>query len=442
MIQINERNVAYFAEVNLLALLMNSPKCATDIIVNLEPIDFAEKRHQILFTHLVAMYEENEKGFLFETIVASLQEAKKLAQIGGLIYLTEIHEQFINDDLADYLEIVKKYSLRRKLNTLLLKYNEKLKDNQPPTELISQLESDLFKMQTSVASRDFSLLKDLSAQVYERMRRLSVNKQEERGVRTNFFKLDNMTNGFQKGDLIILAARPSMGKTALALNLAYNVASIYYHECLLFFSLEMSALQLANRFMSLTSHVVSSKIQTGLGIVEKEWSQIKKAHQILSELNVFIDDTPDLSIFELQSKIRRICRERPVSLIVVDYLQLISVADSRLIESRQQEISIISRKLKAISRETNVPVLCLSQLSRSVEKRDNKRPLMSDLRESGAIEQDADIVMMMYRQNHYTRDPNEANSQEETEVNITKHRNGPTGKIILKFIKELGIFEN
>ena len=159
-------------------------------------------------------------------------------------------------------------------------------------------------------------------------------------------------------------------------------------------------------------------------------------------MKIFIDDTPDLSIFELQSKIRRICREQKVSLIVVDYLQLISVTESRLIDSRQQEISVISRKLKAIARETNVPVLCLSQLSRSVEKRDNKRPLMSDLRESGAIEQDADIVMMMYRQNYYQRDSNDPNNQEETEVNITKHRNGPTGKIVLNFIKELGIFEN
>ena len=269
MIQINERNVAYFAEVNLLALMINSPRCAHEIMTRLVKIDFSEQRHQVLFENLQTMYEENETGFIFEKIVEHLQEQKVLSKVGGLLYLTEIHEQFISDDLSDYLDIVLKNSLRRKLNNILLKYNNEI-NHSPPNEVISALEADLFKLQTSPMSRDFNYLKDLSDEVYERMRRMSVNKQEERGIRTNFFKLDNVTNGFQKGDLIILAARPSMGKTALALNLAYNVASIYYNDALLFFSLEMSALQLANRFMSLTSHVASSKIQTGLGINEKE----------------------------------------------------------------------------------------------------------------------------------------------------------------------------
>jgi replicative DNA helicase len=270
--------------------------------------------------------------------------------------------------------------------------------------------------------------------VLDEIQKMADNKSDITGYKTGFFDIDHTLHGLQKGDLIIVAARPSMGKTSVSLNLAMNVAAYQPEQAVAIFSLEMAAEQLAMRLLSAKSRIEGDKLKTGR-LSNDDWNRVNEAAGELKASNIFIDDTPGIKVPEIFSKCRRLQNEHGLSLILIDYIQLIT-GSGRQGESRQQEVSEISRSLKALARELKVPVIALSQLSRSVEARENKHPMLSDLRESGAIEQDADIVMLLFRESYYDekiKEEADRNGNERLEINIAKHRNGATRKVFLAF---------
>ena len=285
---------------------------------------------------------------------------------------------------------------------------------------------------------DFKSSNEVVNEVIENIHKMSAQKSGVTGVATGYRDLDNTTNGFQRGDLIILAARPSMGKTAFALNVAMQIAQLN-HQAAAIFSLEMPAEQLISRMLSAKSRVPGGQLRTGF-LNNNEWNQLNEAAADLKATKIFIDDSPNVRVSEIHSKCRKLQAEHGLAVILIDYIQLIT-GSGRNPDNRQQEVSEISRGLKGLARELQVPVIALSQLSRSVEKREDKRPMLSDLRESGALEQDADIVMFLYRDEYYQREKSEEGT-EKTEINIAKHRNGPTRQIELAFERNINAFYN
>ena len=261
------------------------------------------------------------------------------------------------------------------------------------------------------------------------------------GLPTGFTRLDGMTSGFQKGDFIIVAARPSMGKTAFVLNMAKNMSLSTEHKKVAFFSLEMSREQLVQRLLCSTALIDSQKLRTGRISTQQEWTNLANAAGALMEAPLFIDDTPGITVGEMRSKCRRLKAERGLDIIMIDYLQLMQAKGNRNNENRQQEISEISRSLKSLARELNVPVIALSQLSRGVESRNDKRPMLSDLRESGSLEQDADMVTFLYREAYYNKEIQDGDpKQNETEIILSKNRNGPVGTVKMYFAGQFTLF--
>jgi replicative DNA helicase len=308
-----------------------------------------------------------------------------------------------------------------------LGYNEETSTE----ELLEQAEAELFSVSDQSLKQDLVSIESILTESFDRMEELHRNKGALRGVRTGYRDLDNMTAGFQKSDLIILAARPAMGKTTLVTNLAYNVATVAKMP-VLFFSLEMSKEQLVDRMLADASGVDAWNIRTG-NLTDEDFGKLSEAMGELAEAPIYIDDTPGLSVLQMRTKARRAMHEQPLGLVIVDYLQLMQGSSSNSSSNRVQEVSEISRGLKLIARELNVPVIALSQLSRSVESRSPQIPQLADLRESGSIEQDADIVMFIYREAYYNPETERENI---TDLIIAKHRNGPTGKVELYFHPE------
>ncbi len=303
-------------------------------------------------------------------------------------------------------------------------------------EYLDLSEKAILDISRSRRTSEFKSSPELMTNVLGMIQKMSDNHSDITGIKTGFRDLDRLTHGFQKGDLIILAARPSMGKTAVALNLAMNVAYYQPKQAVAIFSLEMAAEQLAMRLLSARSRVEGDKLKTGY-LSNDEWNSVNETAAEMKMLKLFIDDTPGIKTAEIFSKCRRLQSEYGLSLVVIDYIQLITGNSSgRGDTNRQQEVSEISRNLKSLARELQVPVIALSQLSRSVEQRENKRPQLSDLRESGAIEQDADLVMMLYRDSYYNQELRESLGQdasEPLEINVAKHRNGATRRINVAF---------
>ena len=284
---------------------------------------------------------------------------------------------------------------------------------------------------------DFKKSSEVFDATLEKIQRIYDQGDTITGIKSMYSDLDRMTTGFQRGDLIILAARPSVGKTAFALNISLNAASVS-SGAVAIFSLEMPADQLASRMLSAKSRVAGQKLRTGK-LDNNDWSKVNEAVSELRRQKIYIDDTPGIKVSDIFAKCRTLKNDAGLSLIIIDYIQLIQGSGKN--ESRQQEVSEISRRLKALARELDVPVIALSQLSRGVEKREDKRPMLSDLRESGAIEQDADLVMFLYRDEYYNRkDEEERAATEEVELNLAKHRNGPTGLVKLMFEREINAF--
>ena len=394
--------------------------------------DFYDKNHGLIFAGMMRLFEKHKPVDLL-TLTDELKRKDELEMVGGSAYLTELTNYVPTAAHASaYAEMVAQTAVRRRLIKASGDISELGYDESTTTqELLEKAEAELFSVSDQSTKQDLVSLESILTDSFDRIEELSKNKGSLRGVRTGYRDLDNMTAGLQKSDLIILAARPAMGKTTLVTNLAYNVATIE-KKPVLFFSLEMSKEQLVDRMLADASGVDSWNIRTG-NLSDNDFAKLSEAMGEMAEAPIYIDDMPGLSVLEMRTKARRIAHENQLGLIIVDYLQLMQ-ANGNHNGNRVQEVSEISRGLKLIARELNVPLIALSQLSRSVESRTPPIPQLADLRESGSIEQDADIVSFIYRPGYY--EPDNPEVQNITDLIIAKHRNGPVGKVQLYFHPE------
>ena len=419
------------AEKSLLGAVLIDEEVLADVSEHLTPADFYEKRHGLIFGGMMRLYEKHKPVDLL-TLTDELRKKDELDTIGGSAYLGELTNYVPTAANAEaYAELVAATAVRRRLIRASSDIAELgFDEDTTPQELLEKAEAELFSVSDQSLKQDLTSLESILTDSFDRLEELHRNKGALRGIRTGYRDLDNMTAGLQRSDLVILAARPAMGKTTLVTNLAYTVATIA-KQPVLFFSLEMSKEQLVDRMLADASGVDSWNIRTG-NLSDDDFGKISDAMGELAEAPIYIDDTPGLSVLEMRTKARRQAHEAPLGLIIVDYLQLMQ-ATGRSDGNRVQEVSEISRGLKLIARELNVPVIALSQLSRSVESRSPQIPQLADLRESGSIEQDADIVMFIYREAYYNP---ETERENVTDLIIAKHRNAPTGKVELYFHPE------
>ena len=416
------------AEKSLLGAVLIDEETLADISEHVTSNDFYEKRHGIIYAGMMRLYEKHKPVDLL-TLSDELKRKNEIELVGGSAYLTELTNYVPTAAHAEaYAELVAQKAVRRRLikasgEISELGYNE----DTTTQELLEKAEAELFSVSDQSLKQDLVSIETILTESFDRMEELHRNKGTLRGVRTGYRDLDTMTAGLQRSDLIILAARPAMGKTTFVTNLAYNIATVA-KQPVLFFSLEMSKEQLVDRMLSDASGVNAWNIRTG-NLSDDDFSKLSEAMGEMAEAPIFIDDTPGMTVLEMRTKARRAMHEQPLGLIIIDYLQLMQ-GSGRDGGNRVQEVSEISRGLKLIARELNVPVIALSQLSRSVESRSPQIPQLADLRESGSIEQDADIVMFIYREEYYNP---ETDRQHITDLIISKHRNGPTGKVELYF---------
>jgi replicative DNA helicase len=421
------------AEASLLGALLIDAEAIVKIADQIQPSDFFDKRHERIYEAISNLYEHH-KAVDVLTLSDQLKNNGYLDAIGGPSYLTEL-TNFVPTaaHVEQYADIVSQKALRRRLITASkeitgLSYDE----SKQLTELIEEAETKLFNVSQAHVGQDISSLESLLAESFDRLDDLHKDKNKVRGIPTGFKDLDNVLAGFQRSDLIVLAARPSMGKSALSLNFAHNIA-LKSNEPVLIFSLEMSKEQLVDRLLSMESGVDAWALRTG-NLTDSDFEKIGQAMGTLSEAPIYIDDTPGITVSDMRTKARREAHMHKLGLIIVDYLQLMSGGNRFGGDgNRVQEISEISRGLKGLARELNVPVLALSQLSRSVENRSPQVPQLADLRDSGSIEQDADVVMFIYREDYYHP---ETDRKEVADVMIKKHRNGPIDNVEMRFNKE------
>lgn len=425
----------------LSCILLDNP-LINEVSEQIQARDFYYPRYGTLFE---AMMDLSASGQPIDvlTLEARLKDKQEFDQIGGREAIHSLFEGvYLAVNLDSYVKIVKRQALRRALASLGDSLRrQSLAGTDDPAVLLGSCEQRLLEISQGQISQGLTPLNETLEATLKRVSDLSVSKEKITGVPTGFKDMDLHFSGFQPSDLILLAARPSMGKTALGVNIAYNAARFEkggeHPYKVAIFSLEMSKLQLSQRLLAMASGVDLQRIIAGDLSEPGEWEQIFKGVERLSQLPLYIDDTSSLSIQNLRARCRRMKMERGLDLILVDYLQLMTVDSARRNDNRQQEITSISQGLKALAKEMNCPVIAISQLSRKPESREGSRPFMSDMRESGSIEQDADIVMLLYREDYYNPETENANI---TEVNIAKHRNGPTGLIKLYFQKEFTRF--
>jgi replicative DNA helicase len=419
------------AEKSLLGAVLIDEETLADISEHVTSKDFYDKRHATIYGGMMRLFERHKPVDLL-TLTEELKKKDELEVIGGSAYLTELTNYVPTAAHAEaYAELVAQKAVRRRLIKASGEISELGYDEDTTTqELLERAEAELFSVSDQSLKQDLVSIESILTESFDRMEELHRNKGALRGVRTGYRDLDNMTAGLQRSDLIILAARPAMGKTTLVTNLAYNVATVA-KQPVLFFSLEMSKEQLVDRMLADASGVDAWNIRTG-NLSDDDFSKLSEAMGEMAEAPIYIDDTPGLSVLEMRTKARRAAHEAPLGLIIVDYLQLMQ-GSGKSDGNRVQEVSEISRGLKLIAREMNVPVIALSQLSRSVENRSPQIPQLADLRESGSIEQDADIVMFIYREAYYNPETERENI---TDLIIAKHRNGPVGRVELYFHPE------
>ena len=419
------------AEKSLLGAILIDEEVLVDVAEIVKPVDFYEKRHGLIYAGIIRLFEKDAQSVDLLTLTDELKKKDDIDTVGGSSYLSELTNYVPTAAHAkSYAEIVAQAAVRRRLikasaDISELAFNEEL----TVPQLLGQSEANLFSVSDDSLKNDLTSIEDILDQSFERIDELFRNKGQLRGIRTGYRDLDNMTAGLQRSNLIILAARPAMGKTTLVTNLTYNIATIE-KKPVLFFSLEMSKEQLVDRMLADAAGVDSWNIQTG-NLTEEDFAKLSEAMGEMAEAPIYIDDTPGITALELRTKARRIAHEGELGLIVIDYLQLLEPTTKT--GNRVQEVSEISRALKLIARELNVPVIALSQLSRQVENRDDKRPQLADLRESGSIEQDADIVMFIYREAYYNPETERENI---TDLILAKHRHGATGTVELYFHPE------
>ncbi len=420
------------AEMSLIGAILIDEESLADVSEITNARDFYDKRHQMIFDAMMRLFEHHKPVDLL-TVTDELKKKDQLEDIGGSKYLTELTNYVPTAAHASaYADMVAQKAVRRRLIKASTDISELGYDEEfNVQELLEKAETELFAVSDQSLKQDLVSIESILLESFDRLEELHRNKGAIRGVKTGYRDLDNMTAGLQRSDLIILAARPAMGKTTLVTNLAYNIATLN-KQSVLFFSLEMSKEQLIDRMLADVSGVDAWNIRTG-NLSDEDFSKLSEASGEMAEAPIYIDDTPGLSVLEMRTKARRAAHNAPLGLVVVDYLQLMQASRARSDGNRVQEVSEISRGLKLLARELNVPVIALSQLSRSVESRSPQVPQLADLRESGSIEQDADIVMFIYREAYYNPD---TDRQNVTDLIIAKHRNGPTGKVELYFHPE------
>ena len=395
---------------------------------------FYDAKHQIIYKNIMELFEKNEV-IDSVSLINNLKKNKELEKVGGAYYLTGLSNEAPSfENVEYYANIVKeKYILRTVISVSKEISFDAYDEHLDVGTILDKAEQKLFNISQQSQLSQFTDIYPLLEKVLEDW--AQQKKGTLTGIASGFTELDNMLSGFQKSDLIILAGRPSMGKTALALTIARNSAVTYNHKVGIF-SLEMSNQQLAQRLITAEARVDSHLVRTGR-LPKSEWKNLASAANQLHEAPIYIDDSASLNILELRAKARKLKSEKDVDILIVDYLQLLN-QDGRT-ESRQQEISFISRSLKALAKELKIPIIALSQLSRAVESRSEHRPIMSDLRESGAIEQDADIILFIYRKFVYSRDELDKGL---AEIIVAKHRNGPTGNLDIAFFENFAKFDN
>ncbi len=398
--------------------------------------DFYRPSHQRIFESMMELSQENDPIDLI-TLVAKLQDKQQLEDVGGVSYLSQLVNAVpTSANIEYYATIVEEKSiLRRLIRTATQIVSNGYASSEDVNDLLNEAEQRILEISQQRSSTGFIPIREVLMEVFERVEFLYSNKGGATGIPSGFIDLDKITSGFQRSDLIIVAARPSVGKTAFALNIAQNIG-VRTKETVAIFSLEMGASQLVQRMICAEANVDATRMRTGY-LESDDWEKLTMAIGALSEANIYIDDSPAIHVSEIRAKCRRLKQEKGLGMVIIDYLQLIH-SKSRG-DNRQQEVSEISRTLKQIARELNVPVIALSQLSRGVEQRQDKRPLMSDLRESGSIEQDADIVAFLYRDDYYDKETEKKNI---VEIIIAKQRNGPVGTVELAFLKSFNKFVN
>lgn len=421
------------AEASLLGAILIDGDALVKIADTISTLDFYDQRHQRIYEAIAQLYEKRRPIDVL-TLADQLKGNGFLEMIGGPSYLTEL-TNFVPTaaHVEQYAEIVAQKAVRRRLIKASKQMTELGYDESKALqELIEEAESNLFQVSQQHVKQSITSIEDILAASFERLDDLHKDSSKIRGIPTGFRDMDDILAGLQRSDLFILAARPSMGKTAFSLNLAHNIA-VSAKEPVLVFSLEMSKEQLVDRLLSMESGVDAWALRTG-NLTDTDFEKLGQAMGTLSEAKIFIDDTPSISVSDLRTKARRESHQAPLGLIIVDYLQLMSGGKKFASgDNRVNEISEISRGLKGIARELNVPIIALSQLSRSVENRKPQIPQLADLRESGSIEQDADVVAFIYREEYYNPETDRKNI---TDILIKKHRNGPTGGIELYFDRE------
>jgi replicative DNA helicase len=424
------------AEQAVLGAIFIEPESLTVASEFLIPEDFYRSSHQKIFSAMLKLSDQG-KAIDVVTVTEELAATEQLENIGGVSYLMELANAVPTAaNVEYYARIVEEKSLLRRLIRTATEIAQEGYSREDEVEsLLSEAEKKIMEVSGRKSAGSFISIKDVLVEAYDNIEKLANRQGDITGIPTGFTELDRMTAGFQRNDLIIVAARPSVGKTAFALNIAQNVAT-KTDEVVAIFSLEMGAEQLVMRMLSSEGNINAQNLRTG-DLSDEDWKKLTMAMGSLSNAQIYIDDTPGIRIAEMRAKCRRLKQERGLGMILIDYLQLIQ-GDGKA-DNRQQEVSEISRSLKALARELEVPVIALSQLSRSVEQRQDKRPMMSDIRESGSIEQDADIVAFLYRDDYYDK---ETENKNIIEIIIAKQRNGPVGTVQRAFAKEYSKFVN
>ncbi|MAV58528.1 MAG: replicative DNA helicase [Candidatus Marinimicrobia bacterium] len=422
------------AEAAVIGCMLIDPKSIPKAFQILNINSFYNSSNSLIFKIMLELFDKN-KTIDTISVISELEKKRKLETIGGAYYITGLSSDAPTSENIEYYAnlVQEKYILRKIIETSRELSTNAYDSKEDVSSILDKAEKTIFELSQNSQRGHFQSIEPLLHNV---MDKLGTSKSEGvSGIATGYYELDKYLSGFQNSDFIVIAGRPSMGKTALALSLARNISIDYGHSVGMF-SLEMSNIQLVERLITAEAKVNSHQVRSGK-LPKNDWKKLSTAAGPLSEAKLFIDDTPGLNIMEIRAKARRLKLEKDIDILIIDYMQLINGFDKS--ESRQQEISMISRSLKALAKELDIPVIALSQLSRAPETRTNHRPIMSDLRESGAIEQDADIVLFVYRKFVYSRSEDDKGVGE---IIISKHRNGPTGSIEVAFIDSYARFEN
>ena len=429
------------AEMNALGCAFLTNSALDRVCEELTADMFFSEANKRIFTAIKSLHQ-NKIPLDSATVKNEIEKKGSINGIGGIEYLSEVIDSVISAaNVEYYIDIIRDKSLRRKLidvttNITTEAYNEEEDTN----ELVDSAEKRIFSVTKARKAGEFKSISEVIKNTQAELERLAKNDSDITGISSGFYDLDKITSGFHENELIIIAARPAMGKTAFGLNLAIN-AAITSKKPVAIFNMEMSAEQLAMRMISATGGIEMNKLRTGR-LEHNDWKKVNEAMSELGETDLYIEDSSGMTVAEIRAKCRRLATsEKGLGMVVIDYLQLIN-GGSRYEGNRQQEVSEISRSLKTMAMELKIPVIALAQLSREVEKRENKRPIMSDLRESGSIEQDADIVAFLYRDDYYNKAASENTNVSVTELIIGKHRSGGTGTIELLFERNMSNFRN